>query len=209
MIRDGEVIGSIGVCREEPGLLPTSECGLLQIFADQAVIAIENVRLFNETKEALERQTATAEILRVISSSPTDVQPVFDAIVERARVLCGARSAASSRYDGELLHMVGLPRRPRRGDGAMRGAFRCRLARLSSAGPVLSRAPVQIADVQLDPDYAPSAAPTARGAASARGGVPMLRDGRGIGVDRRRRARSRAVRRQGRSRCCRPSPTRR
>ena len=77
MVRGDESIGLIVVNRREPHVTTPEETRLLQSFASQAVIAIENVRLFNETKEALERQTATSEILKVISASPTDVQPVF------------------------------------------------------------------------------------------------------------------------------------
>src|SRR5262249_47480064 len=84
MLRGGSVIGAIAVTRSEPGPFTDGQSALLQTFADQAVIAIENVRLFNETKEALEQQTATSEILRVIASSPTDIQPVFETIVRSA-----------------------------------------------------------------------------------------------------------------------------
>ena len=79
---------------------------LLETFADQAVIAIENVRLFQELKESLEQQTATSEILGVIASSPTDIQPVLDAVAENAARLCEADDATIRRLDGDGMILV-------------------------------------------------------------------------------------------------------
>jgi two-component system, NtrC family, sensor kinase len=93
----------VTVVRTEPGPFSDRQIELLKTFADQAVIAIENVRLFNETKEALDRQTATSEILGVIASSPTNVHPVLDAVAQSAAQLCGADDASVFLRDGETL----------------------------------------------------------------------------------------------------------
>src|SRR5207249_1003002 len=113
MLKEGAAIGVIGVTRSEPGAFADEQIALLQTFADQAVIAIENVRLFKELEarnrdltEALEQQTATSEILRVISESQTDVQPVFDMIVRSAARLCDAQQGNVQQFDGELMHLV-------------------------------------------------------------------------------------------------------
>src|SRR5262249_12074649 len=99
MLRDGAPIGAIVITRNEVGRFAERHVGLLKAFADQAVIAIENARLFNETKEALEQQTATSEVLGVISSSPTDLKPVFDTILANATRLCEGNLASLWRYD--------------------------------------------------------------------------------------------------------------
>ena len=107
-------------------------------FADQAVIAIENVRLFNETKEALERQTATTEVLKVISESPTDVQPVFDIIAERAARLTSAGYGWVFRFDGEQIHVASSFGVNAHGLQVVRESFPMR-----ADGPGLTRVPFE------------------------------------------------------------------
>src|SRR4029450_8352996 len=103
LMREGGAYGSIFVFRREPGLFSPDKVALVETFARQAAIAIDNVRLFNQTKEALEQQTAIAEILRVISSSPTDVTPVLGPIAERAARACDATAASVYLTDGPVL----------------------------------------------------------------------------------------------------------
>jgi signal transduction histidine kinase len=179
LIRDGVPLGAITVRRMEVRPFSDDQIALLETFAEQASIAIENVRLFNETKEALEQQTATAEILRVISSSPSDVQPVFEAIARHAAALTAATFSYVTTFDGEWIHLrathgVGseehfafYPVRP--GSGAV------------SARVIRDRAAVQIEDVLADPDYAHKEAARATGFRSA-AGVPMMREGKVVGA---------------------------
>jgi hypothetical protein len=109
LLREGQAIGGISVLRRELGAFSDKEVALLGTFADQAVIAIENARLFNETKEALEQQTAISEVLRVISSSPTDVKPVLDAVAMRAARICDATDARIFLVEGDhFRHAAGF-----------------------------------------------------------------------------------------------------
>src|SRR5207248_6163874 len=100
LVREGAAYGSIFIFRRQPGLFSPNQVALVQTFARQAAIAIDNVRLFNETKEALDQQTAISEILRVISSSPGDVRPMLNAVAERALNLCSAAESGIFLVEG-------------------------------------------------------------------------------------------------------------
>jgi GAF domain-containing protein/anti-sigma regulatory factor (Ser/Thr protein kinase) len=181
MLWDGRGIGAIFVGRPTVGEFSEKEITLLKTFADQAVIAIQNARLFNETKEALEKQTAISEILRVISASPTDVQPVFDAIVRSAVTLCGSKDGAVFRYDGERLHYAaGFDQTPEWVD-AVRSHYPMRPEASTIAGrAILGLSVVQIDDVLADPAYDHERA--VKGGWRRMLAVPMLREGVPLGV---------------------------
>jgi GAF domain-containing protein len=104
--QQGEFIGTLNARRIEVRPFTPVQIKLLETFADQAVIAIENVRLFNELKEALEQQTATSQILGVIASSPTDIQPVLDVVAATAARLCSSADAQLRLIDGDVLRLA-------------------------------------------------------------------------------------------------------
>ncbi len=196
MRREGALIGVIAMWRTEVQPFTDKQLELIETFADQAVIAIENVRLFTELQEnnlalteahahvteALEQQTATAEILRVISRSQTDVQPVFDTIARSAVKLCDGLFSALFQFDGELLHRVAQHNYTPEALQELQRVFPARPTRaLFSGRAILERAVVHIADSEVDPEHQHRAL---RRAIGWRSGlfVPMLREGAPIGV---------------------------
>ena len=181
MVRDEQVVGAIFVARRQPGLFSDAQVQLLKTFADQAVIAIENVRLFKETKISLEQQTATADVLKIISRSTFDLQTVLQTLLESAAQFCGADKASIIRekdgvfYAAEaygyardfLDYMKNIPIKAERGSASGRALVEGRV--------------VHIIDVAADPEYTLVEA--------ARLGdfrtilcVPMLREGVPIGL---------------------------
>ena len=189
MLREGILIGAIVLWRTDVRAFTDKQIDLVTTFADQAVIAIENVRLFKELEarnrdltEALEQQTATSEILRVISSSPTDVQPVFDTIVQNARGLCGADSAGVLSYDGALIRIEALDKANPEQAEAQRQAYPLPADRRHITGrAILTGLPVHVPDVREDPEYGLPALRDAIGLRSLLS-VPMVRDGIPIGA---------------------------
>ncbi|HEX6158106.1 MAG TPA: GAF domain-containing protein, partial [Burkholderiales bacterium] len=181
LLKDGNVIGAVVIYRKEVRPFGEAQIRLVGTFADQAVIAIENVRLFNETKEALEQQTATADVLKVISASPTDVAPVFDAILKSAVALCDAELAAMFSYDGKLVDMVAAHNWPREAQEYFAKVYPSPPSpKFLSGRTILSKALVQIPDAAADEHYDPRSVVTGHWRRMV--GVPMLREGEPLGA---------------------------
>jgi GAF domain-containing protein len=181
MVRDEQVVGAIFVARKQPGLFSDTQVQLLKTFADQAVIAIENVRLFNETKNSLEQQTATADVLKIISRSTFDLRTVLQTLVESAARFCNADkaniirerdgafyTAESYGYSREFMDYIKtIPIKAERGSASGRALVEGRV--------------VHITDVKADPEYT-SIEAQRLGDYRTILSVPMLREGVPIGV---------------------------
>ena len=190
MLREGTLVDVFFLGRNEVSPFTGKQIELVRTFADQALIAIENVRLFTELQEknralteahaqvteTLEQQTATSEVLRVISSSPTDVQPVFDAIATNAARLCDAVNGLVIRYDGELLHLAAQYNVDPQRLAAVRQAYPRSASRGALSGrAILTRDVVHVPDVSRDLEYTLPAATTI-GYRSVLA-VPMMHEG--------------------------------
>ncbi|MCK1361548.1 GAF domain-containing protein [Bradyrhizobium sp. 199] len=179
LMNRGAPVGMISVTRAEPGAFAPDLVQLLQTFADQALIAIENARLFNETRGALERQTATADILKVMAASPSDVQPVFEAIAANANRLIGGFSTAVLRYVDGAAHLAAFTPTDPAGDRVLQASFPVLFAQFPPYQLVAHGAAAQLPDTELEP--------AARDIARARGYrsmlfAPLMSEGEAIGI---------------------------
>ena len=189
LLNKGEMIGAFFLSRQEVCLFTDKQIALVTNFAAQAVIAIENARLLNELMQSLKQQTATADVLKVISRSTFDLQPVLDALVETAAKLCAADMASIATRDGEVYRV--------KANYALNPEWNA-LVRTMSFRPgrdtvtgrtLLERQTVQIADITTDPEYALSAAASV-GKIRTVIGVPLLREGNPMGVMQLARSRN-------------------
>jgi signal transduction histidine kinase/putative methionine-R-sulfoxide reductase with GAF domain len=188
LMREGQHIGVIALCRRVVQPFTDKQVELVATFADQAVIAIENVRLFDEVQartedlaESLQQQTATADVLKVISRSAFDLQRVLQTLLESAVRLCGAKHGLIFRYDGESLRAVASCNTPT-GYFEVWARDPIRANRRTATGrALLERRPIQIVDVLSDPDYDFPEAQKMMGYRTVLV-VPMMREGVPLGT---------------------------
>jgi two-component system, NtrC family, sensor kinase len=189
LIRADEAIGAILIRRTEVRPFTDRQVDLLKTFADQAVIAIENTRLFEaeqartkELQESLEYQTATSEVLNVINRSPSQLQSVFEAIAIKALDLCAGKTSGVYRFDGEFIHLATTHSLSHESAAQLRQSYPLRPSRGGTvARAILTRTTVYIPNVFNDPEY------ELRGLAEAMGylsilSVPMLHEGKPLGA---------------------------
>jgi GAF domain-containing protein len=188
LLREGNPIGAMSLSRPEPLPFTPKQIELVTTFADQAVIAIENVRLFDEVQarteelsESLRQQTATAEVLKTISRTAFDLQRVLETLLENAVRICGARHGIIFRYDSECCRAAAAYNAPL-GTMELWERVPIRAGRGTAAGrALLERRPVQIADVQADPEYDFPEAQKLQGLRTVLA-VPLLREGVPLGT---------------------------
>ena len=187
LLRDDVSIGAISLRRREAGQFEPRQIELLKTFAAQAVIAIENVRLFTELRESLEQQTASAEILRVISESPTEVKPVLRAVVKAAVRFCGADDASLVLREGDHVHFADHegPLPSSMGERHPMTDRTRTVVRVIEGGDTVHIPDLQEADRQ---DFAQAMDLNERYGIRAMLGAPMLREGTGVGCLLLRRA---------------------
>jgi GAF domain-containing protein len=183
LINDRKGIGTIILTHPQAGFrLSEQQLALVQTFADQAVIAIENARLFNETRDALERQTATADILKVIASSPSDVQPVFEAIATSAKSLIGGFTATVWRFIDGVSHLAAFTPNNPAADEVLKASFPLPLEEFFQPFELARKGEaVQVADTETPSN------PRLRDVARARGirsvlFSPLMSNGAPIGL---------------------------
>src|SRR5262245_824474 len=187
MMRGDVAIGALTVARRAPGPLSAKQRAVLKTFADQAVIAIENTRLLNELRESLQQQTATSEVLGVISRSPGELEPVFQAMLENATRICEAKFGNLLLYDGDAFRIVAMHGAPPAWDALRRRDPVIRFSPANPLGRVVATKQLQhITDFRLEQSYierepAPVALAEVAGARTVLV-VPMLKENELIGA---------------------------